>query len=57
MELLAVCAKGERAADFGFVVRALESDDDVLRVLAMELMANVDTDRVNDFETGPGHIY
>jgi len=42
MEVLAVCCAGERAGEFAHVVRALESNDDVLRVLAMRLMANAD---------------
>jgi len=42
MEVLAVCSEGERAEAFVQVVRELESDDDVLRALAMRLVSNAD---------------
>jgi hypothetical protein len=43
LEVLTVCCKAERAVDFAHVARALESDDDVLRVLAMRLISNAQT--------------
>jgi hypothetical protein len=40
LEVLAVCGEGERAREFAHVVRALESDDEVLRARAMRLLCN-----------------
>lgn len=42
IEVLAVCSQAEHAGNFAHVVRALESDDDILRVLAMRLLSNAD---------------
>src|SRR5262249_35041189 len=41
MEVIAVCTKMQRFNDFAYVVQELESDDAVLRVLAMYLMSRV----------------
>jgi len=41
MEVIAVCTQTQRFEDFAHVVQELESDDAVLRVLAMYLMSRV----------------
>lgn len=46
MEVLAVCCEGERAKEFFHVVKVLESDDDVLRALAMRLVSRVDLSQI-----------
>src|SRR5262245_38440447 len=46
MELLAVCCRDEQAPKFALVVRMLESDDQVLRVLAMYLLSRVDISQI-----------
>ncbi|MBI2374004.1 MAG: hypothetical protein HYV07_08400 [Deltaproteobacteria bacterium] len=47
MEVLTVCCGGEHAGEFAHVARQLESADDVLRALAMRLVARAD---VSQFE-------
>jgi hypothetical protein len=42
MQVLTVCCDGEHAGDFGHVVKKLESDDEGLRLQAMDLVANAD---------------
>lgn len=46
LEVLAVCADGDYADRFLPVIRALESNDDAVRRLAMRLMANADISQV-----------
>jgi hypothetical protein len=40
LEIVMVCSFGENVHEFVHVVRALESDDEVIRVLAMRLVSN-----------------
>jgi hypothetical protein len=46
MEIIAVCCEGELSGNFVHVVRALESQDDVLRALAMLLVSNANTSQL-----------
>lgn len=46
LEVLAVCGEGERASEFVHVVSALDSDDDVIRALAMRLMSRADNSQL-----------
>jgi hypothetical protein len=39
LEVLSVCCDGDLAAQFAFVTKALDSDDEVLRTLAMRLVS------------------
>lgn len=42
MQVLTVCCDGDYAGEFGHVVKKLESDDEGLRLQAMDLVANAD---------------
>src|SRR5258705_7826724 len=42
LEIIAVCAHGEQSGAFAHVARSLESQDDVLRILAMRLISNAE---------------
>jgi HEAT repeat protein len=59
MEVLAVCCEAERAKEFAHVAQALESDDDVLRALAMRLISSADVSQLEAarriFETPDSH--
>ena len=46
LEVIAVCALGDDAAEFFHVILALESEDNVLRTHAMNLIANADLSQI-----------
>jgi hypothetical protein len=51
MEIIAVCSHGEQASRFALVVHMLESDDEVLRGLAMRLTSRVDISQIRAART------
>lgn len=59
MEVVAVGGKGDQAATFAHVARALENQDDVLRALAMRLVSRADVSQLEaagrSFEAPDSH--
>lgn len=53
MEVLTVCCEGDQAEKFAHVARMLESEEEVLRALAMRLVSNAD---VSQLEAAARHF-